>query len=58
VVAAAEEAGAFGAFLSGSGSTIAAVTLHSSKKIAAAMTRAGKNSWRTIVTHADNRGGC
>jgi homoserine kinase len=56
VIAAAEKAGALGAFLSGSGSTIAAVTLHSSKKIAAAMARAAKIPGRTIITHADNRG--
>ena len=56
VVAAAEKAGALGAFLSGSGSTIAAVTLNSSKKIAAAMARAAKIPGRTIITHADNLG--
>jgi homoserine kinase len=56
VVAAAEKAGALGAFLSGSGSTIAAITFNSSKKIAAAMTRAAKTPGRTIITHADNRG--
>src|SRR5438309_8479661 len=56
VVAAAERAGALGAFLSGSGSTIAAVTLHSSKKIAAAMARAAKTPGRTIITQADNLG--
>jgi homoserine kinase len=56
VVAAAENAGALGAFLSGSGSTIAAVTLHSQKKIATAMTRAAKTPGRTIITHADNGG--
>jgi len=56
VVAAAEKAGALGAFLSGSGSTIAAVTLNSSKRIAAAMARAAKIPGRTIITHADNRG--
>jgi homoserine kinase len=56
VVAAAEKAGALGAFLSGSGSTIAAVTLHSSKKIAAAMARAAKTPGRTIITYADNDG--
>jgi homoserine kinase len=56
VIAAAEKAGALGAFLSGSGSTIAAVTLNSSKKIAAAMARAAKIPGRTIITHADNRG--
>jgi homoserine kinase len=56
VVAAAEKAGALGAFLSGSGSTIAAVALHSFKKIAVAMARAEKTPGRTIITHADNRG--
>jgi homoserine kinase len=56
VIAAAEKAGALGAFLSGSGSAIAAVTLNSSKKIAAAMALAAKTSGRTIITHADNRG--
>jgi len=56
VVAAAEKAGALGGFLSGSGSTIAAVTLHSSKKIAAAMARASKTPGHTIITPADNLG--
>jgi homoserine kinase len=57
VVAAAEKAGALGAFLSGSGSTIAAVTLHSPKKVAAAMLRAaGSASAHTVITRADNRG--
>jgi homoserine kinase len=55
-VAAAEKAGALGAFLSGSGSTIAAVTLQSPKKIAAAMTHAAKTRGCTIITHADNLG--
>ena len=40
VIAAAERAGALGAFLSGSGSAIAAVTLQAPEKIAAAMARA------------------
>jgi homoserine kinase len=56
VIAAAEDAGALGAFLSGSGSTIAAVTLHRPQKIAAAMLGAACASARTIITHADNRG--
>src|SRR5436190_4700695 len=57
VIAAAEKAGALGAFLSGSGSTIAAVTLHSSKKVAAAMLHAaGSASAHTLLTRADNRG--
>ena len=56
VIAAAENAGALGAFLSGSGSTIAALTLQASKKVAAAMVRAASAPARTIITHADNRG--
>jgi homoserine kinase len=56
VIAAAERAGALGAFLSGSGSTIAAVTLHAPKKVAAAMVHAASAPARTIITHADNRG--
>ena len=56
VIAAADEAGALGAFLSGSGSSIAAVTLRSSTKIAEAMARAANTAGRTIITHADNRG--
>jgi homoserine kinase len=57
VMAAAEEAGALGAFLSGSGSTIAAVTLKSSKRIAAAMLAAAPSKRaRIVVTKADNRG--
>jgi homoserine kinase len=57
VMAAAEEAGALGAFLSGSGSTIAAVTLKSSRRIAAAMLAAAPSKGaRIVVTKADNRG--
>jgi homoserine kinase len=57
VIAAADKAGALGAFLSGSGSTIAAVTLRSPKKVAAAMLRAaGSASAHTLITRADNRG--
>lgn len=56
VIAAAEQAGALGAFLSGSGSAIAAVTMRAPKKVAAAMARAARVPARTIVTHADNRG--
>jgi homoserine kinase len=55
-IEAAERAGALGAFLSGSGSTIAAITLHAPKKIAAAMLRATNAPACTIITHADNRG--
>jgi len=56
VIAAAERAGALGAFLSGSGSTIAAVTLHAPKKVAVAMARAANAPARTIIAHADNLG--
>lgn len=56
VIAAAEKAGALGAFLSGSGSAICAVTLQSPKKVAAAMLRAAATPARTIITRAENRG--
>jgi len=56
VIAAAERAGALGAFLSGSGSAIAAVTLEAPEKIAAAMAHAAAAPAHTIITHADNRG--
>jgi len=57
VIAYAEKAGALGAFLSGSGSTICAITLQDRNKVAAAMKRcAGSTSTRTIITRADNCG--
>src|SRR5262249_36635242 len=56
VIAAAENAGALGGFLSGSGSAIAAVTLYAPKELAAAMARAASAPARTIITQADNRG--
>ncbi len=56
VVTAAEKAGALGAFLSGSGSTICAVTLSNPRKVAAAMQRAAKTSSQIVITTADNRG--
>jgi homoserine kinase len=57
VIAATEKAGALGAFLSGSGSTIAALTLTNPQKIAAAILRAARStSACTIITTADNRG--
>jgi homoserine kinase len=57
VIAAAESAGALGAFLSGSGSTICALTLHSPEKITGAMLAAADSPGaRTITTAADNRG--
>src|SRR5207237_2357464 len=56
VIAAAVSAGALGAFLSGSGSTICAVTLRSPEKIARAMAAAADPRARTLITTADNRG--
>ncbi|HET9418442.1 MAG TPA: homoserine kinase [Chthoniobacterales bacterium] len=67
VIAAAEKAGALGAFLSGSGSTICAVTLADAERIAAAMQRkisppqngfavANNYAARVVITEADNRG--
>jgi homoserine kinase len=56
VIAAAERAGALGAFLSGSGSAIAAITLKAPEKIATAMVHAAAMPGHTIITHADNRG--
>ena len=56
VIAAAESAGALGAFLSGSGSTMCAVTLRSPDKIARAMQAAGSSNAQTLITAADNRG--
>ncbi len=56
-IAAAESAGALGAFLSGSGSAIAAVTLNQPQPVARAMlAAAGEGDARTIITSADNRG--
>ncbi len=57
VISAAESAGALGAFLSGSGSTICAITVRSAEKVAAAMLgAAGSPGARTLITTADNRG--
>src|SRR6476620_8571176 len=56
VIAAAERAGALGAFLSGSGSAIAAITLKAPQEIAIAMARTAAVPAHTIITHADNRG--
>lgn len=57
VTAAAEEAGALGGFLSGSGSTIACLTLCAPDKVAEAMLRAsGLADAETRITSADNHG--
>ncbi len=54
-IAAAEKAGALGGFLSGSGSTIAAVTLVAPERVAAAMQAVAPTA-RVLITTADNRG--
>jgi homoserine kinase len=57
VIADAEKAGALGAFLSGSGSTVCAITLQQPDRVAAAMKHAAASSLsHTIITRADNRG--
>lgn len=56
VIAAAEKQGAIGAFLSGSGSAIAAVTLAHAEKIGRAMLKASGAKGRIMVVGADNRG--
>ncbi|HEX8679928.1 MAG TPA: hypothetical protein VF683_08205, partial [Chthoniobacterales bacterium] len=56
VVTAAEEAGALGAFISGSGSTVAAVTLRDAENVAERMRAAASGNVRVIITTADNRG--
>ena len=57
VITAAEKAGALGAFLSGSGSTIAAVTLTNPRQVAEAMHRKIEtHDARTVIVSADNRG--
>lgn len=57
VIAAAESFGALGAFLSGSGSTICAVTQRSPERVAGAMLAAADSvGARTVITTADNRG--
>lgn len=56
IVLAAEGAGALGAFLSGSGSTIAAVTLRAPERVGEAMRRAAGKNARVLITTAENRG--
>ncbi len=52
VIAGAEKAGALGAFLSGSGSTICAITLQHPDRVAAAMKRAARSSLSRTDHHA------
>jgi homoserine kinase len=57
VLKSAEEAGALGGFLSGSGSTIACVTLYDEDRIAAAMGAAARGTnTKTVIVTADNLG--
>lgn len=57
VIAAGENAGALGGFLSGSGSTICCVTETDPEKIGAAMLAASGNAGaRIVITAADNEG--
>ncbi|MEI6350173.1 MAG: homoserine kinase [Verrucomicrobiota bacterium] len=58
VIGAGEEAGAIGGYLSGSGSTIACVTLETAEAVAAAMQKALPKGIqaRTVITTAENRG--
>jgi homoserine kinase len=56
VIAASEKAGALGAFLSGSGSTVCAVTLKNARKVANAMQFAARCQSQVLITTADDRG--
>src|SRR5438132_9027311 len=57
VIGAAQRAGALGAFLSGSGPAICAITLACPRKIAGAMLRASRlQNAQTIIMRADNEG--
>jgi homoserine kinase len=57
VVVAAENAGAIGGWLSGSGSTICCITEERPDAVAAAMLEAAESPGaRTVITRADNRG--
>ena len=57
VIAAGEQAGALGGFLSGSGSAICCVTLENGDAVAMAMQRAsGETDAYTLRARADNRG--
>lgn len=59
VIVAAERADALGSFLSGSGSTVAALTLSRPERVAKAMRRAlGRAAARTAVVLADQHGAC
>jgi len=56
VIEAGTEAGAYGGFLSGSGSTIACLTQDNPEGVARAMLAAAGVSARTCIVSADNQG--
>ncbi|MDP9291355.1 MAG: homoserine kinase [Verrucomicrobiota bacterium] len=56
VIRAGEKAGALGGYLSGSGSTIACVTLEKPNEVGEAMRAAAGSSGKIIITTADNTG--
>ncbi len=56
VISAAEKQGALGAFLSGSGSAIAAVALERVDKIGRAMLKASGAKGKVLIVRADNKG--
>jgi homoserine kinase len=57
VISAGEAAGAFGGFLSGSGSTICCVTIENAAQVSSAMIEAtGLPGMRSIIASADNKG--
>lgn len=56
VIRAGEEAGALGGFLSGSGPTVACVTLENPERVAEAMLKAAGVNGRTVITTADASG--
>lgn len=56
ILAAGVRAGAIGGWLSGSGSTLACLTLESPERVAAAMRRAAGPGARAVIAAPDNRG--
>jgi homoserine kinase len=56
VISAADKHGALGAFLSGSGSAIAAVTLEHAEKVGRAMLKASGTKGKIVIVRADNHG--
>lgn len=56
MISAAEKQGALGAFLSGSGSAITAVTLERAEKVGRVMLKASGAKGTIVIVRADNRG--